>query len=190
VGKIRSNFVGSQFVVYDTGVNPKKLRGGISDNVREELAAISYKSALLGKKKPGPRAMQIVLPHVKDHSGILKHVPCKPMTEAQGLRSLTDHFSQTTSSVGKEPLVTVYTNKNAVWNQKMKSYVLDFNNRVGQASVKNFQMVPSHDSNELVLQFGRAADDNRFNVDFRHPLSPLQAFSICVTSLDYKICSE
>lgn len=41
----------------------------------------------------------------------------------------------------------------------------------------------------VVLQFGRVGK-HRFNMDLRYPLSPLQAFSICVACLDGKIADR
>lgn len=37
-----------------------------------------------------------------------------------------------------------------------------------------------------MLQFGRV-DDDRFTMDFRFPLSPVQAFGIVLASLDGKV---
>ena len=39
------------------------------------------------------------------------------------------------------------------------------------------------------LQFGRIGKDT-FTMDMQYPLSPLQAFSICLTSFDYKFACE
>ncbi len=39
---------------------------------------------------------------------------------------------------------------------------------------------------QTILQFGRVAE-HRFTMDFCNPLSPFQAFGICLASLDSKI---
>jgi tubby-related protein 1 len=62
-------------------------------------------------------------------------------------------------------------------------YLLDFNKRVTRESVKNFQLGDEKD--EVILQFGRKGD-NSFIMDFKYPLSPLQAFGICLTSVERK----
>jgi len=54
------------------------------------------------------------------------------------------------------------------------------------ASVKNFQLVNPHDHETVVLQFGRVSKEE-FTMDYQYPLSPLQAFSICLSAFDYKI---
>ena len=67
--------------------------------------------------------------------------------------------------------------------------MLNFGGRVTQASVKNFQLVSPDDHETVVLQFGRVQKDV-FNMDFAWPLSPLQAFSICLSAFDYKLSVE
>lgn len=46
IGKLRSNFVGTSFVVYDNGESPKDFakskKGKGSGELRRELAAITY----------------------------------------------------------------------------------------------------------------------------------------------------
>ena len=44
-------------------------------------------------------------------------------------------------------------------------------------------------SEKNVLQFCRAAEDH-FVVDFRSPLSLIQTFGICLTSLESRWCRE
>jgi hypothetical protein len=57
------------------------------------------------------------------------------------------------------------------------------------ASVKNFQLVSPEDHEAVLLQFGRTGKD-MFTMDYQWPLSPLQAFSICMSSFDYKLACE
>lgn len=57
------------------------------------------------------------------------------------------------------------------------------------ASVKNFQLVNPDDHDTVILQFGRVGP-NQFNMDYRWPLSPMQAFSVCLSSFDYKLACE
>lgn len=80
-------------------------------------------------------------------------------------------------------------NKTPVWNDETQSYVLNFHGRVTKASVKNFQLVHDSDPEYICMQFGRTSDDI-FTMDFRYPLSALQAFSIALSSFDNKIACE
>ena len=86
------------------------------------------------------------------------------------------------------------SNKPPRWNDHVSAYVLNFNGRVTMASVKNFQLIERDDDDEgvdatTVLQFGRVSTET-FNMDLRHPLSPLQAFALCLSSFDYKLACE
>ena len=77
-------------------------------------------------------------------------------------------------------------NKTPVWNDDTQSYVLNFHGRVTQvtqscwvsmmlqmfnnsniqASVKNFQIVHDSDTEYIIMQFGRVAEDI-FTMDYR-----------------------
>lgn len=61
LGKVRSNFMGTEFMIYDKGLNPKK-KAATMETFREELGVVMYQSNLLGAK--GPRKMRVLLPAV------------------------------------------------------------------------------------------------------------------------------
>jgi len=186
VGKIRSNFLGSEFMAYGEGPNPKKIKDG--ETPRAEIAAVQYSSHLMGKKPKGPRKITVVFPAVDPNSGETIH--CNSLDPAKdGLVALMEHHSQMTATEESPQLVTTFCSKNARWNEKMKSFVLNFDSRVAEASVKNFQLIKQDDPDTVYLQFGRVSKDT-FNLDFRSPISPMQAFSLAISSFDYKICSE
>jgi len=78
-------------------------------------------------------------------------------------------------------------NKRPRWDAAAGGHTLNFRGRVTEKSVKNFQIKCNDISGEdTVLQFGRV-DKNKFTMDFGYPLSPLQAFAICLASLDGKV---
>jgi hypothetical protein len=77
-------------------------------------------------------------------------------------------------------------NKKPRWDEAAGGHTLNFRGRVTEKSVKNFQIkCEGVAGDETVLQFGRVGK-NRFTMDFGHPFSPLQAFAICLASLDGK----
>ena len=41
LGKVRSNFYGTEFLVYNDGENPEHYRGNDEDQIRKELGAVS-----------------------------------------------------------------------------------------------------------------------------------------------------
>ncbi len=66
MGKVRSNFMGTEFTIFDKGVAPKKVDDdqlAISMmTVRQELGYCVYESNLLGNR--GPRKMTVAVPAV------------------------------------------------------------------------------------------------------------------------------
>jgi len=74
---------------------------------------------------------------------------------------------------GKKEMMLVFNNKEPKWNETVQAYVLNFNGRVDQASVKNFQLIMG-DENYIFMQFGKIGK-NEFNMDVQWPLSLFQA---------------
>ena len=177
IGKLRANFVGTSFTVFDSGLNPS-LRQALPDgsNVRQELAAAIYETNVLGFK--GPRKMTIVIPAMThDH----KRIAVKPRDNSESLLERWKSGNMT-------DLLELH-NKQPVWSDETQAYVLNFHGRVTQASVKNFQLVHSADEDYIVLQFGRIAE-NTFTLDYNFPMCALQAFAIALSSFDSKIACE
>ncbi|KAL7747516.1 hypothetical protein RI367_007108 [Sorochytrium milnesiophthora] len=152
IGKVKSNFLGTEFIVYGRGRNfakrEKEAAGTAAattdapESLREELAVVLYEPNLLGFK--GPRKMTIVIPSMTGDGRRRKIVP-------------TTH-AETMLEQMKVPMndnILWLTNKSPQWNDENNSYVLNFNGRVTVASVKNFQVVHSNDIDYIVMQFGR-----------------------------------
>jgi tubby-related protein 1 len=195
IAKLRGNFVGSEFVLYGRGLNPKKLEknwdaGRAVAEVRPELAAITYSSTVWSKKPRGPRKMQVILPHVGKLGEV---VESRPLVEEGNLLPLARSVPETDQGVQAAPpfpgKADVYENKAPKWNDQIGAFVLNFNKRVTAASVKNFQLVSANDPDIVHLQFGRAGKET-FTMDVRYPLSIAQAFGIVLSSFDYKLCCE
>ena len=66
IGKVRANFVGTEFQVYDSGSNPKDDYGGDAYRTRQELGIVMYASNVLGSR--GPRKMQVAINKVDPES--------------------------------------------------------------------------------------------------------------------------
>lgn len=67
--------------------------------------------------------------------------------------------------------------------------MLNFQGRVTESSVKNFQLCSNETNEDVVLQFGRVGKE-KFTMDVKYPLSPFQAFAICVACMDGKIADR
>lgn len=107
-------------------------------------------------------------------------------------------------------------NKEPYWLDSIQAYSLDFKGRVTQPSNKNFQLLldlggeNTHgmenvipelmrdklrrkgdtDREEIALQFGKVGEHKNseiFTMDFRWPLTPLQALGICLGACDRNI---
>nr|XP_012317838.1 tubby-related protein 2 [Aotus nancymaae] len=173
----RSNALGTKFTIFDNGVNPDRehlIRD--TARIRRELGAVCYDTNALGFL--GPREMIVVLPETDSQNQIIS---VQPLTEQESLLSRIQR--------GDNQGLLVLHNKTPSWNHKNRVFVLDFHGRVTMTSVKNFQIMHPKDPERLVLQFGRVAPDT-FTMDFGFPLSPLQAFAICLSSFNVKLAVE
>ncbi|NXL86663.1 TULP3 protein, partial [Alectura lathami] len=177
VGKVRSNLLGTKFTVYDHGVSPFTAQGLVEKApTRQELAAVCYETNVLGFK--GPRKMSVIIPGMNMNH---ERIPIQPQNESESLLSKWQNKNL-------ENLIELH-NKAPVWNDDTQSYVLNFQGRVTQASVKNFQIVHDNDPDYIVMQFGRLAEDV-FTLDYSYPLCALQAFAIGLSSFDSKLACE
>lgn len=185
LGKLRSDLCGLEFVAYGPGLNPAKVDGKLSHAqamqvVRQELVAVQYTSTSWGTKSRGPRKMTTIIPKVQPNGERLLCRTLKPDTE--GLLAMNKRG-------GAAEQIELFQNRQPKWNDQIGAYVLNFNKRVTMASVKNFQLQSADDSDSIYLQFGRVGKEV-FNIDFRYPLSPFQAFAICLSSFDFKLCCD
>ncbi|XP_061611513.1 tubby protein homolog isoform X1 [Phyllopteryx taeniolatus] len=177
IGKLRSNALGTKFTVYDGGENPdKKPFIKECESVRRELAAICYETNVLGFR--GPRKMTVIIPGMLEND---ERVSVQPKNEQETL--LMCHANRKT-----DKLVTL-VNKCPSWNEQTQSYVLNFQGRVTQASVKNFQIIHPENGDYIVMQFGRVSEDV-FSMDYSFPMCALQAFAITLSSFDGKLACE
>ncbi|XP_073029598.1 tubby-like F-box protein 7 isoform X2 [Primulina eburnea] len=194
VGKLRSDFLGTNLTIYDSqpphsGAKPSSSRAGrrfaskqISPQVPAgnfEVGHVSYKFNLL--KSRGPRRMTCSL-------------------KCLFLEKSTDNNQDVTAKKPEPytPELTVLKNKSPRWHEHLECWCLNFHGRVTVASVKNFQLVATMDQSQpggkgdeetVLLQFGKVGDDT-FSMDYRQPLSAFQAFAICLTSFGTKLACE
>lgn len=87
------------------------------------------------------------------------------------------------TGVDLEPL-RFYT-REPKWNDEVESLCLDFRGRRVMASEKNFQLISAGRDDHVVCQYAMIAEDS-FGLDFRHPMSVVQAFGISLSTLLWK----
>ncbi|KAF0772469.1 hypothetical protein AaE_002290 [Aphanomyces astaci] len=180
LGKLRANFIGTEFVIYDNGLNPKGAdQHTLTVNpatIRQELGIAVYAKNVLGHR--GPRKMRVCVPRVREDGTRVVWRPTTKEDEMVNKCKEQDHTN-----------LTYLINKPPRWNDQVGAYVLNFNGRVTMASVKNFQLVTPEDQETVILQFGRVGKE-LFTMDFRAPLCPFQAFAITLSSFDSKLACE
>lgn len=219
IGKLRSNFLGTKFTVYDAqppnagalATKCHSFKPGSMKRVSPRVPAgnfpvshISYELNVLGSR--GPRRMQCIMNAIPasaiDPGGMAP-------TQTEFLLSNTDSFSSLpffrsksarihNSQSGSSSSQLTLKNKAPRWHEQLQCWCLNFNGRVTVASVKNFQLVASvenggggrrQEHENVILQFGKVGKD-AFTMDYRYPISAFQAFAICLSSFDTKIACE
>ncbi|OMP06623.1 hypothetical protein COLO4_08022 [Corchorus olitorius] len=168
IGKLRSNFLGTKFTIYDAqppngGAKVTKSRSTRLINMKQvsprvpagnySVAHISYELNVLGSR--GPRRMQCVMDAIPassvEEGGVaptqteflhsnLDTFPSLPFFRSKSTRS--ESFQSGPLSVQKDGML-VLKNKAPRWHEQLQCWCLNFNGRVTVASVKNFQLVAS-----------------------------------------------
>ncbi|KAG0455916.1 hypothetical protein HPP92_023704 [Vanilla planifolia] len=173
MGKLRSDFLGTRFTIYDcnppyegaTAASGRSSRRFASKRISPQVPAGNYEIGQVGYKfnlfrSRQPRRMQCEL---------------QPPAAAKCV--------QTT---------VVVKNKAPRWHEHLQCWCLNFHGRVTVASVKNFQLVAASDQSAaeaVLLQFGKVGEDV-FTMDYTEPLSAFQAFAIGLTSFGTKLACE
>ncbi|XVF21888.1 hypothetical protein REPUB_Repub12eG0128200 [Reevesia pubescens] len=168
IGKLRSNFLGTKFTIYDAqppnaGAKVTKSRSTRLINVKQvsprvpagnyPVTHISYELNVMGSR--GPRRMQCIMDAIPASSvepgGVaptqseflhsnLDTFPSLPFFRSKSTR--TESFQSGPLSVQKDGML-VLRNKAPRWHEQLQCWCLNFNGRVTVASVKNFQLVAS-----------------------------------------------
>ncbi|KAH7513277.1 tubby-like F-box protein 3 isoform X2 [Ziziphus jujuba] len=168
IGKLRSNFLGTKFTIFDgqppcAGAKVIKSRSTRLVNLKQvsprvpagnyPVAHISYELNVLGSR--GPRRMQCIMDAIP--SSAIEHGGVAP-TQTELSLSNVDSFpslpffrskSNRTENLLSGPLasqkdgVVVLRNKSPRWHEQLQCWCLNFHGRVTVASVKNFQLVAS-----------------------------------------------
>ncbi|CAH9061676.1 unnamed protein product [Cuscuta epithymum] len=176
IGKLRSNFAGTKFIVYDGSSHPhhgdkvgesrstrvvamKQVVSGVPVE-NHEVAHISYELNVLGAR--GPRRMHCVMDSIP--ASAIKPGGVAPTQTDFPIENDNHSFSATSFS---RPMATamekslsgplelerqtdqplVLRNKNPRWHEQLQCWCLNFHGRVTVASVKNFQLVAASPEN-------------------------------------------
>ncbi|MBA0615080.1 hypothetical protein Godav_015267 [Gossypium davidsonii] len=169
VGKLRSNFLGTKFSVFDgqssrAGAKMTKSRSSrlaYSKQVTPRVpfrnyptAHISYELNMLGSR--GPRRMQCIMdtiPTTSIRPGGVAPTPAEfSVNNVNVFPSILSFHSKSASMKNflsgplthqKDGGALVLRNKSPRWHEQLQCWCLNFHGRVTVASVKNFQLVAS-----------------------------------------------
>lgn len=177
-----------------------------------ESGAITYTANLLGNR---PRIMDVCIPKLTEDGKVCDQwsgdreeniissdgygaaatstMLDRFKTIQQGMDNVEDataapnnNAAEATAAAAAEHGLMMLQNRPPWWNLELGAFVLNFGGRVKVASVKNFQLC-ERDDQEHVMQFGRIEGRHAFTLDYAHPLTPVQAFAIAISSLQSKI---
>lgn len=190
IGKLRSNFMGTEFQIFDDGKNPKHQDPFYDEKNeepdRKELGVILYGNNFGSSR--GPRNMQVCINKISNEG---EKCTKEWQPARKGEESMLQCFKQKTDSAMRH--LVFLENRRPKWNEDMCAYVLNFNGRVTMASVKNFQLINStvkgNANDNVTMQFGRTGD-NEFIMDIQWPMSVFQAFAIALSSCDSKLACD
>ncbi|KAL5207972.1 hypothetical protein ABZP36_032407 [Zizania latifolia] len=177
LGKLDANIVGSRYQIWGQGNRVDEINSQ-SKRLLGVVAFASTITTLTGSF----RSMRAWIP--KNQSMQLKNSNSSQIHHIGGLPK---------DWQAKKIKADTLCSKSPFYNNMTKRYELDFRERAGrmgykvQASVKNFQMTLEENGKETILQLGRIGK-SKYIMDFRYPLTGYQAFCICLTSIDSKLC--
>ncbi|CBI18204.3 unnamed protein product, partial [Vitis vinifera] len=163
IGKLRSNFLGTKFIIYDT---QPPYNGS-------QLSPPGRTSRRFYSKKVSPK------------------VPTGSYNIAQLLpRNLEDSFQDEGKD---RPLVLRnkpprWHEQLQCWCLNFRGRVTVASVKNFQL-IAATQPAAASDHDKIILQFGKVGKD-MFTMDYRYPLSAFQAFAICLSSFDTKLACE
>jgi hypothetical protein len=166
-GKVRGNWERSSYSIYDHGLSWDKTKN--EAEVRKTMGAIRFH-----RGNYQGQDMSIAIPVISKQGQPtewreMKDSECETMADCVRSHSCEDM------------LIKLHSRKPK--GEDGDEWTLKFHGRKDvRKSTKNFQLV-CEDEPMQVLQFGRL-NDSRFFMDFKHPLSPFQAFTIVMATLD------
>lgn len=171
ISELSMTTMGTQFLLH----NDVKSHTGRA----RDLACVHYLKTGSGG---GPRKMTVAIP------GFLKGSETEFVEWPHGGSIKKSNLVSAIESLNFKDIQPLM-NKPPVWSEKRQAWTLNFHGRVTRASVKNFQLVRPEDHDHVVLQHGRVGQDT-FTMDIAWPMSIIQGFAVCLTSLHAKLGVE
>ncbi|KAI7736049.1 hypothetical protein M8C21_030001 [Ambrosia artemisiifolia] len=178
IGKLRSNFLGTKFIMYDglpphdgakmTKSRSPRFMGSAQVSPRVPagsypVAHISYELNMLGSR--GPRRMQCTMDPIPasaiETGGVAPTQTEFPLSTGESFSSIPFFRSRSSCAEKSGPEVSanqgdgplLLKNKSPRWHEQLQCWCLNFQGRVTVASVKNFQLVATPPSGQSGPQY-------------------------------------
>ncbi|XP_011623909.1 tubby-like protein 4 [Amborella trichopoda] len=174
LGTVTANLMGSRYHIWGQGKRLDLQR----KQLKQLLAVIGFIPTVttwMGRF----RSMRAWIP---------KHqsMQLKSTTQIQHINGLPKNWEEKSSRAHQ------LVSKVPRYNKNSKRYELDFRERgrAGlkiQPSVKNFQLTMEENGRQSIVLLGKIGK-SKYVMDYRFPLTGYQAFCICLTSIDSKLC--
>lgn len=153
VGKLRSNFRKSKYLLYDHGGNVSRDKCLDMDQIRCELGCFAYD--LNGGQSDGTRDITVAIPELEKDQ-----LPFA-FRQLKKEDSIVSKIQE--KDIGE---LILFKNQKPYWSQEKRSYVLKFSDRVKGSSVKNFQLnmrtdkpINPDEPQEVFLEFGKISSN-------------------------------
>ena len=169
------------------GSRPRIMDVCIPKVTPEGVAGAEWKGYLENCEDTDNTSMLSCFRQVQQHLDQTPTTAAAPDNNANHLRQDVDWDNDGLVRSETDYGLMALQNRPPWWNVELGSFVLNFGGRVSVASVKNFQLCTRTDHETIMLQFGRIDGRHSFTMDFQHPLTAVQAFSIAISSLQSKI---
>ncbi|KAM6571196.1 hypothetical protein CsatA_015276 [Cannabis sativa] len=177
LGTVTANLMGSKYHIWDQGSTCLNSPNKQSKSLIAVVGFLPTITTWTGSY----RSLRAYIP--KHQSMQLKNTN---NTQVQHIKGLPMDWE------GKKDKVHRLVSKVPQYNKISRQYELDYRDRgrAGlkiQSSVKNFQLTLEERGKQTILQLGRV-EKSKYVMDYRYPLTGYQAFCICLTSIDPKLC--
>ena len=180
VGCMNCSFTGTTFTLQDYGMehelmNTDVLNEGLPGVGFVEHCVVVYDTNILGRV---PNAMMVHIPHGRMSEDVDDDLPYHKTEAAEaGLLAVVEQSG---------PDFSRLQTRKPIWSDDLEAWTMDFHGRVKLASKKNFLLVSENAPTEVLMLFGKVGKSH-FSLDFKAPMTVMQAFSIALTSFADKM---
>ena len=169
---------------YTCGHNEEKKEGETGFEERQHLADIRHTDQIIRGADVQARFMDCEIPFVRSDLSRVVWCPraAKEAEPEERYERLGSPHSKT------DEVAFSFDTKLPEWNHAAESLVMQFaGRRVKVASSKNMLLhcKVGDEKPKQMLQFGKACS-GKYHLDYKHPMSALQAFGICLTTFAWQ----